>query len=76
MLFHRREGRGEQSSLACKEICTETSRCEPSCFWQGKKGVVLHDHLRPFQEVPKESYQLVEDGRPMSPLKHSHHKSD
>ncbi len=25
LLFHRREGRGEQSSLACKEICTETS---------------------------------------------------
>ncbi len=30
--FHRREGRGEQSSLACKEICTETSHCERSCF--------------------------------------------
>ncbi len=26
LLFLRREGRGEQSSLACKEICTETSR--------------------------------------------------
>ncbi len=25
LLFHRREGRGEQSSLACKEIWTETS---------------------------------------------------
>ncbi len=31
LLFHRREGWGEQSSLACKEICTETSRCEQSC---------------------------------------------
>ncbi len=30
--FHRREGRGEQCSLACKEICTETSHCEQSCF--------------------------------------------
>ncbi len=33
LLFHRREGRGEQSSLACKEICTETSHC-----------VLLHAH--------------------------------
>jgi len=37
-------GRGERSSLACKEICTETSHCEQRVFWQGKKGVVLHDH--------------------------------
>ncbi len=42
--FHRRERWGEQCSLACKEICTETSRCEQSCFLQDKKGVVLHDH--------------------------------
>ncbi len=39
LLFHRREGRGEQSSLACTEICTETSRCEQSCFWQGNTGI-------------------------------------
>ncbi len=32
LLFHRRERWGEQSSLACKEICTETSYCEQSCF--------------------------------------------
>ncbi len=39
LLFHRREGRGEQSSLACKEICTEMSRYEQSCFWQGNTGI-------------------------------------
>ncbi len=27
-----REGWGEQKSLSRKEICTETSRCEWSCF--------------------------------------------
>ncbi len=32
LLFHRREGWGEQSSLSCKEICTETSHCEQNCF--------------------------------------------
>ncbi len=31
-------------SLSFKEACTETDRCEQSCFWQGKKCVVLHDH--------------------------------
>ncbi len=49
--FHRREGRGEQCSLAWKEICTETSHCEQSCFWQGKKGVVLHDHWDHFKKT-------------------------
>ncbi len=33
------------------------SRCEQSCIWQGKTGVVLHVvtcfPLRPFQEYPK-----------------------
>ncbi len=33
------EGMGEQWSLACKEICTETSHCEQSCFWQGNTGI-------------------------------------
>ncbi len=28
LFFHRREGQGEQSSLACEEICTEMSRCK------------------------------------------------
>ncbi len=28
----RKRGRGEQSSLSCKELCTEMSRCEQSCF--------------------------------------------
>ncbi len=51
LLFHRREGRGEQSSLACKEICTDTSHCEQSCFWQGKKGVVLPDHWDQFNHT-------------------------
>ncbi len=32
LLFHRKEGRGEQSSLACKEKCTEMSHCEQRCF--------------------------------------------
>ncbi len=32
------------SSLSFKETCTKTGRCEQSCFWQGKKGVVLHNH--------------------------------
>ncbi len=48
LLFHRREGRGEQNSLSCKETCTETSRCEWSCFWQ---GVVLHDHWDHFKKT-------------------------
>ncbi len=38
LLFHRREGQGEQSSLACKEICTETSCC-----------VLLHTHRDQFK---------------------------
>ncbi len=53
LLFHRREGRGEQSSLACKEICTKMSRCEQSCFWQGKKGVVIHDNWEYFKKTLK-----------------------
>ncbi len=28
----------------CTRTCTETGSCEQSCFWQGKKGVVLHYH--------------------------------
>ncbi len=44
-------GGGEQSSLACKEICTETSRCEQSGFWRGEKGVVLHDHRDHFKRT-------------------------
>ncbi len=32
LLFHRREGRGEQSSLACKEICTETVTVNRAVF--------------------------------------------
>ncbi len=32
LLLHGREWRGEQSSLSCKEIFSETSRCEQSCF--------------------------------------------
>ncbi len=39
-----------------------------------EKGCCLTRPMRPFQEDPKESYQLVENGHPMSPLKHSHHK--
>ncbi len=66
---HRRERRGKHNSLACKEVCTEKSGCKQSCFWQGKKDVKI-----PFQEDPNESYQFVENGHPMSPLKHSHHK--
>ncbi len=38
------------------------------------KRVLFTRPLRPFQEYPKESYQLVENGHPMSHLKHSHHK--
>ncbi len=72
LLFHRREGRGEQSSLACKEICTEKSRCEQSCFWQGKKGVVIHDHWEYFKKTLKN--HTGGNGHSMSPLKHSHHK--
>ncbi len=34
---HWREGRGQQNSLAFKGTCTETSCCEQSCFWQGKR---------------------------------------
>ncbi len=63
LLFHRREERGEQSSLACKEKCTETSRC-----------VLLHAHRDQFQDYPKESNQLVKNGHPVSPLKYSHLK--
>ncbi len=35
--FHRRERRGEQWSLACKEIYTEMSHCEQSCFDKVKR---------------------------------------
>ncbi len=28
----QKRGRGEQSSLSCKELCTELSHCEQSCF--------------------------------------------
>ncbi len=52
-LPHKRERWGEQWSLACKEICTETSHCEQSCFWQSKKGVVLHDHWDHFKKTLK-----------------------
>ncbi len=62
LLFHRREGRGEQSSLACKEICTETNRCEQSCFWQGKKGVVFHDHWDHFEKTLKNHTNLWKMG--------------
>ncbi len=62
-LFHRREGRGEQSLLAYKEICTETSRC-----------VLLHAHRDHFKITLKNHINLVENGHPMSPLKHSHLK--
>ncbi len=68
LLFHGRE----QCSSAYKETCTETSRCEQSCFWHGKRCCFTRP-LGPFQEDPKESHHLVEDGHPMSPLKHSHH---
>ncbi len=40
---HGREGRGEQSSLAFKGTCTETGRCEQSCFDIGQFG---HFHIR------------------------------
>jgi len=29
-------------SLSFKETCTETGRCEQSCFWGGKKDVLLN----------------------------------
>ncbi len=44
----------------------------PDCFLnEGQFKAGFTRPLRPFQEVPKE---LVEDGQPMSALKHSHHK--
>ncbi len=60
--IHRREGQGEQSSLACKELCAEMSRCEQSCFWQGKKGVVLHDHWDHFKKTLKNHTNLWKMG--------------
>ncbi len=61
--FHRRrERRGEQWSLACKEICTEISHCEQSCFWQGKKGVVLDDHWDHFKKTLKNPTTLWKMG--------------
>ncbi len=60
--IYRREGRGEQSSLACKELCIEMSRCEQSCFWQGKKGVVLHDHWDHFKKTLKNHTNLWKMG--------------
>ncbi len=44
LLFLRRERQAEQSSLACKEICTETSRC-----------VLLHAHRDLFKITLKKS---------------------
>ncbi len=52
---HGREGQGEQSSLAFKESCTKTACCVQSCFWQGKKGVVLHYH---WEILTKVCYRL------------------
>ncbi len=44
----------------------------PDCFLnEGQFKAGFPRQLRPFQVVPKE---LVEDGHPMSALKHSHHK--
>ncbi len=40
----KRRGGVSSSSLSFKGTCTETGCCEQSCFWQGKKGVVLHCH--------------------------------
>ncbi len=69
------KGGVSSSSLSFKGTCTKTGRCEQSCFWQGKKDVVLHYHWElltkaciDFSWRPKESYQLVENGHPMSPL--------
>ncbi len=56
MVRHRREGRGEQSSLACKGTCTKMACCVQCCFWQGKKGVVLHYH---WEFLTKVCYRLL-----------------
>ncbi len=60
LLFYRREGWGEQSSLVCKEICSETSCFEQSCFWQGKKGVVFHDHWDHFEKTLKNRHRKID----------------
>ncbi len=39
-----REGWGKQSSFAFKAECNNMACSEKSCFWQGKKGIVLHFH--------------------------------
>ncbi len=71
----QKRGPGGQSSLACKEICTETSRCEQSCFWPGKKGVVFHDHWDHFEKTLKNHTNLWKMGIRLSPLKHCHPKN-
>ncbi len=68
----RREGRGEQSLFAFKEAFKNTAWVRRSCFWQGKDCVVIHfkqTMLQTFHEDPKESYKLVENVHPMTPLK-------
>ncbi len=42
LITPRREGRGQQSSLAFKGTWTKMAYWKQSWFWQGKKGVVLH----------------------------------
>ncbi len=55
LLFHRREGRGEQSSLACKEICTEKVAVNRAVFDKVKR-VLFFTTTETISEDPKESY--------------------
>ncbi len=48
--------------LSCKERCSETRRCEQSCFWQGIKGVVLHKHWDHFKKTLKNHTKLWKMG--------------
>ncbi len=51
MTLTEERGGVSSSSLSFKGTCTETGRREHSCFWQGKKGVVLHYHWEILNKV-------------------------
>jgi len=73
------EERGGVSScsLSFKETCTKTGRCEQSCFWGGKKCVVLHNHwgiltkvcYKLYMKTLKNHTNLWKNWHPMTPLK-------